>query len=136
MNPFLAMLLSIRIGFVPTASTAALSIREEVLAVAQQVAERDTFVQRQPVRRREGLEAGLAGIAAAPEQSDMQAAANPWGPPPKFRIRKEQVRSVIERTLQGNQTLANAAVWLASAPLRLRVDPPKKVVVGISFQLP
>ena len=95
MNPFIAMLLSLRIGFAPTApvTSAALSIHEETLQVATAIAERDTFVHRgadpKPVTSVLTRSADAARSAPSPA---------PWAPPARVSVvEKEDWREVIQR---------------------------------------
>ncbi|HET7754490.1 MAG TPA: hypothetical protein VFK85_11325 [Anaeromyxobacteraceae bacterium] len=123
------MLLTLRIGLVPIPATGAiLSIREETLAVAQNVAERDTFVARRPVEMQASL-SGLVSRHPPPQQG--------WAPPPTVEIMKQrdEWKSAIAKTLSGNQTIANAATWLASAPLRLRVNR-ERIFLSIALRMP
>lgn len=128
MQCFLAMLLTLRIGLVPSPATGAiLSIREETLAVAQNVAERDTFVARRPVE----MQASLAGLVSRAPQAEQG-----WGPPPTVHVmKKEEWQNAIAKTLTGNQTIANAATWLASAPLRLKVNR-ERIFLSIALRMP
>ena len=130
MQSFLAMLLTLRIGLVPSpVDGAILSIREEALAVARDVAARDTFVGREPARFQ-----SLRSATLAPET---RPAAQAWGgPPPIVRVlRKEDWRGMLAHTLNGNQKIANAATWLASAPLRLKINN-EKIFLSITVRTP
>jgi hypothetical protein len=135
MQPFLAMLLTLRIGLVPGPTDGAiLSIRDQVLHVAMDVAERDTFVAREspPV-----LSSGMRLLSSGKRQLDANAAQLPdWAPPATVQVlRREDIRDMIADTLNGNQTIANAAMWLAAAPVRLRVSH-EKIFVAITVRIP
>lgn len=135
MQSFLSMLLTLRIALVPSPTEGAvLSIREATLAAANDIAARDAFVVRRssaPV-----LSSGMRLLSAGRQQVSSARAQGPgWAPPPVQVLQREDWRSVIADTLNGNQTIANAAMWIAAAPLKLRVSN-EKVFVAITVRTP
>jgi hypothetical protein len=135
MHAFAAMLLTLRIGLVPSPTDGAvLSIRETALQAAQDVAARDTFVAFGAPSR------GGALRAAFHRPEAPLAVQEGWAAPALVAdVQKEQQRqrwrSAIAETLNGNQKIANAAMWLAAAPLRLKVSP-ERVFVAITIRTP
>jgi hypothetical protein len=135
MHSFVAMLLSLRIGLVPSPTDGAvLSLRETTLQAAHHVVERDTFVAHVTPTR------GGALRAAFHRPEAPLAAQEGWAAPALVAdVQKEQQRerwrSAIAQTLNGNQKVANAAMWLAAAPLRLKVSP-ERVFVAITIRTP
>jgi hypothetical protein len=128
MQPLFTMLLALRVGLVPGPGDGALlSIREEALQVARVVAERDTFVTHQTPRATSILSRAQVRIP------DGQS----WASPPALvaDLQKQAWRDALADALNGNQTIANAAMWLASAPLRLKVSH-EKVFVAITVRTP
>jgi hypothetical protein len=125
MQSFLAMLLTLRVGLAPSPTdTAVASIRAEVLQVAEVVAERDRFVTRSP-----------AQVVSAFGRT-RRAESTGWGPPEVVNvIEKDDWRDIVADTLNGNQKIANAVMWLAAAPVRLRVSH-EKVFLAITVKTP
>jgi len=124
MQPFLTMLLTLRVGLASPTDTAVASMRAEVLQVAEAIADRDRFVTRFPAQ------------VVSPFGRIRSAEPTGWGPPAVVSvIDKEDWRDSVADTLNGNQTLANAVMWLAAAPVRLRVNH-EKVFVAISLKTP
>ena len=128
MQPLFTMLFALRIGLVPGPGDGALmSIRHEAMQVARVVAERDTFVTHQAPRTTSMLSRAQVRI---PESQS-------WTSPPALvaDLQKQAWRDAIAEALNGNQTIANAAMWIAAAPLRLRVSH-EKVFVAITVRTP
>jgi hypothetical protein len=125
MQTFFAMLLSLRVGFAPSpADTAVLSIRQQTLAAAETVASRDVFVGPELAR------APRFGSALTRQQPQS------WGMPATVRIiEKDDWRDILVDTLNGNAKLANAVMWVASAPVRLRVSG-DRMFVAVSVRIP
>jgi hypothetical protein len=136
MQTFLAMLLSLRAGLVPgPTDTAALSIRDaavlsfrqETLQVARAVVARDVFTGREPTRV-----VRLTNVISKSQQTQ----GSGWGPPPVVNvIAKEDWRDAMAATLNGNAKIANAVMWVASAPVRLNVNH-EKVFLAITIRIP
>jgi hypothetical protein len=137
MQTFFAMLLTLRAGLVPgPADSAALSIRDaavqsfrqETLQVARAVVARDVFTGREPVR--------VIRLTNVVGRTRQQTQGSGWGPPPVVNvIAKEDWRDAMAATLNGNAKLANAVMWVASAPVRLNVNH-EKVYLAITIRIP
>jgi hypothetical protein len=134
MQSFLSLLLTLRIGLVPgPADGAVLSIREAALAAANDIAARDAFVTHAPAPI---LSSGMRILSAGKRHvADPRAQGPGWAPPPQTVLQREDWRDVIADALNGNQTIANAAIWLASAPVRLKVKH-EEVFVAITLRTP
>lgn len=124
------MLLTLRVGLAPSPTdSAVLSIRQETLQVAQAVVARDVFAGREPVRI-----SRLSSVTARARQQSQGTSG--WGPPPVVNvIAKEDWRDMMAATLNGNAKIANAVMWVASAPVRLKVSQ-EKVFLAITVRIP
>lgn len=101
MLSFLTMIFTLRLGLGATpVDRAAVSLRDEVAAVAAITMEREATAVA-PVR---AVEASLG-----------------WGAPARHVLTKEDWKNMLVDTLS-NETIANAAMWVASQPIGLRVS--------------
>jgi hypothetical protein len=101
MLSFLTMIFTLRVGLGATpVGPAVVSLRQEVAAVAAAAAER---------------EASSIGPMRAAE------ASLSWGAPPRHALSKEDWKHMLEDALE-NETIMNAAMWIANQPVSLRVS--------------
>ena len=115
MLSLLAMIFTLRLGLgaAPT-DGAMVSLREQVQAVAVQQAAREDAREVAPIR------------AGELSQS--------WEAPPRYRLSREDWLRMIESAL-ANETIANAAVWIATQPVHVSMSG-RRFFVSLRFATP
>jgi hypothetical protein len=109
-SSYAAVLFALRMGLAPgPAEQAAASLRDETLAVATAYAE-----------------------VQAPR--DDAIASVSWRAPPKYALSREDWRRMLDDALR-NETIANAAMWLAAQPVHVSLSG-DRFFVALRFQGP
>jgi hypothetical protein len=116
---FIPILFSLRIGLASASlEQAALSIRQETLAVAVESAERQRYLEE------------VAGVNVR-----RQAVAElGWRAPARYRLTREDWIAMIERSLS-NEKVANTVAWLATQPVHVSVSD-RRYFVSLRFSGP